>query len=105
MRPRELRECAERRFRRDWGREMVTLHVRVDGKRLERPRRWTFTSQGRVVDLPKNNIWGAPPGPTKSIMRGVFYLLKPLAAGDHDVRVRLDFGKRSTIFRYRFTVE
>jgi hypothetical protein len=101
----ELRKCAVQRFRRDWSREQVTLRVRVDGVRLERPRRWTFTSQGRVVDLPKNNIWGAPPGPTKSIMHGVFYLLKPLATGDHLVRVRLDFGKRSEIYRYRFTVE
>ena len=100
----ELRTCAVQHFRRDWSREKVSLHVRVDGKRLERPRRWTFTSQGRVVDLPKNNIWGAPPGPTKSIMRGVFYLLKPLAAGDHNVRVRLDFGKRSDLYLYTFTV-
>jgi hypothetical protein len=101
---RELRKCAVQRFRRDWSREEVTLRVRVDGKRLEQPRRWTFTSQGRVVDLPKNNIWGAPPGPTKSIMRGVFYLLRPLAEGDHYVRVRLDFGQRFDIYRYRFTV-
>ena len=101
----ELRRCAVHNFRRDVGRAKVSLHVRVDGKRLERPRRWTFTSQGRVVDLPKNNIWGAPPGPTKSITRGVFYLLKPLAPGDHNVFVRLDAGKRSEeTYWYKFTV-
>jgi hypothetical protein len=37
-------------------------------------------------------------------MRGVFYLLRPLAEGDHHVRVRLDFGQRSDIYRYKFTV-
>ena len=38
-------------------------------------------------------------------MRGLFYLLKPLAPGDHNVRVRLDFRKADPIIAtYQFTV-
>ena len=55
---RELRMCAVQKFARDFGRDKVSVHVRVDGKRLEQPRRWTVTSHGRVVDLPKNTHLG-----------------------------------------------
>ena len=101
---RQLRRCAVKGFRGLFGRDNASVHVRVDGKRLERPRRWTITSMGRVVDLPRDNIWDAPPGPTKSIMHGLFYLVKPLGPGDHEFRLRADYGRQSDVYKYEFTV-
>ena len=92
---RKLRQCAARLWRQNGTGYPVRL--RIDGKRVRQARAWTFTSMGRVVDLPKHNIWSAPPGPTKSVTRGLFYMVKPLGVGRHVIRFAGD--------RYRFRVE
>jgi hypothetical protein len=40
----KLRECAVQGFRDFVGRKELSVRVIVDGKHLEHPRRWTFTS-------------------------------------------------------------
>jgi hypothetical protein len=34
---------------------------------------------------PKDNIFGAPPGPTQGVSDGVFVILQPLAPGSHTI--------------------
>ena len=92
---RQLRRCAVRGWRLNG--TGFRVDIRIDGQKVKQPRAWTFTSIGRVVDLPANNIWGAPPGPTKSVTRGLFYMIKPLDPGRHSIRFSGE--------RYRFKVE
>lgn len=103
---RELRRCAVAGYRDFFSAQDAAVRLKVDGNRIERPRRWTFTSSNRMVTLPKDNIWGAPAGPTKTVSHGLFYMLKPLAPGEHLVRFRTKSHKDDAvdIIRYRFTV-
>lgn len=103
----KLRACAVQGFQNSYGRKHISVQVFVDGKHLKHPRRWTFTSPGRLVDFPKNNIWGAPAGCTKSVTRGLFYIVKPLRPGDHrfGMRLRQTGSNDYSVVRYPFTVK
>jgi hypothetical protein len=64
------------------------MQVLIDGKRLHRVRRSIFRTPGEIVDFPQRNIWGAEPGPSKSVTKGFLIVLRPLDPGLHTVRVR-----------------
>lgn len=102
----KLRRCARDGFAKSFSSAAYRFLMQVDGGLLAKPRRWTFTSANAVVDLPKKNILDAPAGRTKSVTRGLFYVLRPMKAGEHEVRVHGDDRKHGKFrYVYAFTVE
>jgi hypothetical protein len=100
---RRLRVCAARHFHKVYGGDRII--VSIDGKRLVHPRRWTFVTPPRFATLPKNNIWGARGGRTKTISKGLFYMLRPPAAGNHMIRAVVVTGpNKADVWRYPYTV-
>jgi hypothetical protein len=83
----ELRACAVDGFATDFGRDVLKFTIRVDGRPIPRPRRWTVLTPipSDLIDFPEDNIWGAEPGPSKSVTRGFFYILRPLPEGAHTI--------------------
>jgi hypothetical protein len=101
---RALRRCAVENFARDLGREVVSLTLRIDGKRVFHPRRWTFLTPGEIITFPDDNIWGAPGGPTKSVTKGIIWILRPLREGRHTIRLHVVdqvFGTFDIIWKLR----
>lgn len=84
----ELRHCAVDNFRTDFSAAGLTM--KVDGYKLLHQRRWTSITPGEIIRFPKNNIWGADPGKSKSVTKGLFYVLKPMSSGDHHVRFHVN---------------
>ena len=87
---RELRRCAEDNFSRDFGSAVSHTILKIDGAKVRHPRRWTFTTPGEIIDFPENNLWGADPGPTKSVTEGTMYLVRPLGDGTHHIRLHVN---------------
>lgn len=85
---RALRRCAIENFAADFGRDVLSSTLRIDGKRVSHPRRWTFLTPGENFSFPDDNIWGAPGGPTKSVTKGILWILKPLREGRHTIHLR-----------------
>jgi hypothetical protein len=85
----ELRACAVDNFAADFNRDVLEFSIRVDGQTIRRPRRWTVLTPipSDLIDFPKDNIWGAEPGPSKSVTKGFFYILRPLPEGAHTITV------------------
>lgn len=99
----ELRRCARWHYIRTFNEFVTQFTIHIDGRRLRHPREWTFTSANRVVDFPRNNLFGAPAGPTRSSTRGLLHVLKPPTPGEHVVRLHVDdweFGKDTFVFRF-----
>jgi hypothetical protein len=84
-----LRRCATENFARDLGRDVVSFTLRIDGKRVSHPRRWTFVTSGEIITFPDDNIWGAVAGPSKSVTKGILWILRPLREGRHTVRIHV----------------
>jgi hypothetical protein len=83
---RELRRCAWHRFGRDLDPHVYHQRIWIDGHRLRHQRRWVTLTAGEIVDFPKHNIWGAEPGPSKSVTKGFMFVLRPLSEGPHRIR-------------------
>lgn len=82
----ELRACAKNNFARDLDPDLYHQNVYIDGKRLLHQRDWvTHTTPGEIIDFPKNNIWGAEPGPSRSVTKGFLFILRPLSPGSHRI--------------------
>jgi hypothetical protein len=84
----ELRRCAIRNWHRDFRHEVFPFTVHIDGRRVRAPRRWTFVTPGEIVMFPEDNVWGAPAGPSRSVTKGILYILRPLPPGTHTLRLR-----------------
>jgi hypothetical protein len=97
----ELRRCAINNFKTYLGSTKVKLYV--DGQLVTDPRRWTFVSAEKVVNFPDKNIWNAPGGPTRSMGKGVYFMLKAPAAGEHLIRGEMKDGKYVQVIKYPFT--
>ena len=100
----KLRRCAQRQFARTFAPDHYRFGLRLDGAPAPHPRRWTFTTTNQVIDLPTKNLWHAPAGPTKSVSRGMVYVLRPLSPGRHIVRVHAvdaEMGKLDFVYRFR----
>jgi hypothetical protein len=114
---RNLRRCVTEVFKLDFGRGEITLKVWVDGKLIKNPHRYVLTTRPRVADLPENNVWEAfyegtdvevQAGPTKTLTRGFFIVLKGLERGRHRIRMFADipvFGPKPIrdVWRVRVT--
>jgi hypothetical protein len=84
---RALRRCAIDNFAKDLGRDALSLTLRIDGERVAHPREWTFLSPGEIITFPDDNLWGAAAGPTKSVTKGILWILRPLHEGRHTIRI------------------
>lgn len=102
----KLRSCADRSFARSYQPQRYRFTLWLDGQRVPHPRRWAFTSADRVITMPTTNVFNTVPGPTKSVSRGFVYVLRPLSAGSHVVRVYVrdaEMGKLTFVYRFRST--
>jgi hypothetical protein len=101
----ELRRCARDNFRRDFDPDIWSIRLWLDGERVQHPRRWKFLTPGEIIDFPEENIWDAEPGPSKSVTKGFFYILRPLSEGTHVIRARLQLqGEEPFVFVSRLRV-
>ena len=46
-------------------------------------------SPGEIIEFPDDNIWGADPGPSKSVTKGFVFILRPLGEGRHRIVVEV----------------
>jgi hypothetical protein len=98
----ELRRCARENFRADFGPKVMSIRVEIDGRRLKHPRRFVVQSPGEIIDFPEDNIWGAVPGPSKSVTRGLLLVLRPMSEGVHRVVIEThddQFGDFRVVWR------
>ena len=101
-----LRRCARANYIRTFNKYVFRFVLRVDGRKVAEPRRWTLGAANRVADLPRNNLFGAQAGPTKTASYGLFHIFKPFSRGEHLIRVRgEDWELGKFTIAYRFTVE
>lgn len=100
---RELRRCAIEGFAGFAGPDVLSLTLRIDGEKVTHPRRWVILTPGEIVDFPDDNIWGAPGGPSRSLTKGFFFIIKPLAEGRHRIRVHVsdELGEFDILYQVR----
>ena len=60
-----------------------TAQISVDGVHLQFLQSYEVQSPLFNFTYPKDNIFGAPPGPTQGVSDGVFVILLPLTPGNH----------------------
>ncbi len=84
---RELRTCARENFAANINPDLYHQKVRIDGERLVHQRRWVSHTPGEIIDFPDENIWGAEPGPSRSLTKGFLFILEPLEPGEHRIVV------------------
>jgi hypothetical protein len=100
----ELRQCARNNFARDLGPDVYHQRIWIDGHLLKHQRRWVTVSPGEIIDFPQDNIWGAAPGPSKSVTKGFMFVLRPLHEGRHRIRWVLHhdvFGDFNAVWKLR----
>jgi len=73
----ELRDCAK------W--PGASVAVTIDGKDVPDLQKYQTQSPLFNATFPKNNIFGAPGGPTHAVSGGWWLLLKPLSPGKHTI--------------------
>jgi hypothetical protein len=86
----ELRRCARNNWKRDFGRDVLKVRIHIDGRLVRTIRAYTFLTEGEVIDFPAQNLFDAQPGPSKSVTKGIFFMLRPLSRGVHTLRVQYD---------------
>ena len=86
---RELRTCARENFAALLGPDVYHQRVRIDGERLVHQRQWVSHTPGEIIDFPEENLWGAEPGPSRSLTKGFLFILEPLDEGTHRIVWRL----------------
>lgn len=91
-------------FYRDISRRTFNLVLTVDGELVRGDRRWVNVTPGEVIDFPENNLWGVEPGPSNSVSKGFFFLLRPLSIGTHTIRATSLDDSYGT-FRAAWTLE
>jgi hypothetical protein len=76
----ELYECAK-----SFQDQTQQLDFVLDGTRLEGLEDSRIVSPLFNVTFPQDNVFGAPPGPTKAVSDGNWVFLKPLPPGEHEL--------------------
>lgn len=102
----ELRRCAVQNFEKDFDPDVHQFKIWIDGEVLRHPRRWAVVTPipADLIDFPEDNIWGAEPGPSKSVSKGFFYILRPLPEGTHTIRAEVHddtFGDVTFTYKLR----
>jgi len=72
-------------FYRDISKRTFNLIITIDGELVRGDRRWVNTTPGEIVVFPENNLWGVEAGPSNSVSKGFFFLLRPLSVGTHTI--------------------
>jgi hypothetical protein len=75
----QLRSCA---INQDEG---GIPHVSIDGVDLQALNTYKVQSPLFNFNFPKDNVFGAPAGPTQAVSDGIFIILQPLRPGDHSL--------------------
>jgi hypothetical protein len=75
----QLRSCAIN------GDQGGTAQIIMDGKNLQSLQNYNVQSGLFNFTYPKDNIFGAPPGPTQGVSDGIFVILQPLVPGNHTI--------------------
>jgi hypothetical protein len=85
----KLRRCAIENWAEQFGPAVLDVSIRIDGRILRHPRRWTHLTPvpSDLIDFPEENLFGGTPGPSKSVTKGLFYILRPLSPGTHNITV------------------
>jgi hypothetical protein len=76
----ELYECAK-----SFQDQTQQLDFVLDGTKLQGLENSRIVSPLFNVTFPQDNIFGAPPGPTKAVADGNWVFLKPLPPGEHEL--------------------
>jgi len=76
----DLRKCAK-----DQLDKVTNVDASVDGAKIPDLQKYRAQSPLFDVVLPSNNVFGAPPGPTKSVADGFWLILTPLSIGNHNI--------------------
>jgi hypothetical protein len=76
----ELRSCAIA------GDQVSSLSVNVDGTDLKDLDNYVVVTPLFDVTFPENNIFGAPPGPSKAVSHSYLIFLEPLPVGNHTIK-------------------
>jgi hypothetical protein len=76
----ELRACAIS------GNQVSSLHASIDGINLQNLQNYIVLTPLFKLNLPENNIFGAPAGSTQAVSHSYFIFLKPLPFGTHTIR-------------------
>jgi hypothetical protein len=102
----ELRKCAVENFARDFDPDVHEFKIWIDGELLHNPRRWAVLTPipSDLINFPEENIWDAEPGPSKSVTKGFFYILRPLSEGTHTIKAEVHdetFGDFTLIYKLR----
>ncbi len=93
-------------FYRDISRRTFNLILTIDGELVRGDRRWVNVTPGEVIDFPENNLWGVEPGPSNSVSKGFFFLLRPLSVGTHEISAKAvddNFGTFSAVWTLEVT--
>ena len=99
---RALRRCANQLYDEFLGPDSIHVTLWIDGKLVHHPRAWELVTPGEIVDLPEHNIWGVDDGPTKSVTKGAFYVLKPLSDGTHTIHAHVTEAGDGPLFDIDF---
>jgi len=97
-----LRRCARTNFRKEL--TDIKLQVFLDGQAVANPWRWTFDGSRGVVTYPKKAVWGVPPGKSRVVGKGLYYMLQPMEPGKHVIRVRMLEDGKVTRIKFGLTV-
>ena len=98
----KLRRCVRQSFEKEL--TDIKVRLRLDGRVVADPWRWTFGSARRVARLPKDNVWGVESGRTRFLGKGLMFMLRPMEPGEHVIRVRLREDGEDVVLRYPFSV-
>jgi hypothetical protein len=78
----ELRTCAKSQTD-----QVTSLQASIDGINLQNPSNYRVQSPIFIWNIPKDNVYEAPSGATKSVADGYWIFLQPLKSGKHDIHV------------------
>ena len=84
---RALKACAAEGWEEFFGPETYEQRLWLDGDRLRHQREWVVISPGEIIDFPRNNIYGVEPGPSRSLSKGLLFIVRPPDEGRHVIRV------------------
>ena len=99
--PAELRACA-----RDVAEQFTDLSLTIDGVAIADLQRFRVHSPVFQFTAAEGNVFGIPPGTTRSVADGFWVLIRPLSPGTHTISFGGVFPPQgfTTFVTYRLTV-
>lgn len=91
--------------------ETSVLRASIDGRPVQGLRAYKAASRNLLLDLPKENIFGAPAGPTRMVIAGYNLLVQGLTPGKHTIitYVEMKATADEPVFKagmtYRITID